>query len=29
VWVEGGKPYLMSRRETYEDIMRMECFTAL
>ena len=29
VWVEHGKPYLMSRRETYEDIVRLECFTAL
>lgn len=29
VWVEDGSPYLMSRRETYEDMMRMECFAAL
>jgi diaminopimelate decarboxylase len=29
VWVENGRSYLMSRRETYEDIVRMECFAAL
>ena len=29
VWVEDGAPYLMSRRETFEDIVRTECFTAL
>ena len=29
VWVESGQPYLMSRRETLEDIMRTECFTPL
>ncbi len=29
VWVEDGIPYLMSRRETFEDIVRTECFTAL
>ncbi len=29
VWVEDGRPYLMSRRETFEDIVRTECFTAL
>jgi diaminopimelate decarboxylase len=29
VWVEDGKPYLMSRRETFEDIVRTECFAAL
>ncbi|ETX00080.1 MAG: hypothetical protein ETSY1_12550 [Candidatus Entotheonella factor] len=29
VWVENGMPYLMSRRETFEDIVRTECFTAL
>jgi diaminopimelate decarboxylase len=29
VWVEDGRPYLMSRRETFEDIVRTECFAAL
>jgi diaminopimelate decarboxylase len=29
VWVENGTPYLISRRETFEDIIRTECFTAL
>lgn len=29
VWVENGIPYLISRRETFEDIVRTECFTAL
>ena len=29
VWVEDGAPHLMSRRETFEDIVRTECFTAL
>jgi diaminopimelate decarboxylase len=29
VWVEDGSPYLMSRRETYEDLVRTECFAAL
>lgn len=29
VWVEDGRPYLMSRRETFEDIVRTECFTAM
>jgi diaminopimelate decarboxylase len=29
VWVENGIPYLISRRETFEDIIRTECFTAL
>jgi diaminopimelate decarboxylase len=29
VWVEDGKSYLISRRETYADIMRTECFAAL
>jgi diaminopimelate decarboxylase len=29
VWWEHGKPYLISRRETFEDIVRTECFTAL
>jgi diaminopimelate decarboxylase len=29
VWLENGLPYLISRRETFEDIIRTECFTAL
>jgi diaminopimelate decarboxylase len=29
VWVENGTPYLMSRRETFADIVHTECFTAL
>jgi len=29
VWVENGTPCLISRRETFEDIIRTECFTAL
>jgi diaminopimelate decarboxylase len=29
VWIEEGVPYLMSRRETFEDIVRTECFAAL
>jgi diaminopimelate decarboxylase len=29
VWVENGTPYVMSRRETFADIVRTECFTAL
>ena len=29
VWVDNGTPYLISRRETFEDIIRTECFTAL
>jgi diaminopimelate decarboxylase len=29
VWWEHGKPYLISRRETFEDLVRTECFTAL
>jgi diaminopimelate decarboxylase len=29
VWWEAGVPYLISRRETFEDIVRTECFTAL
>jgi diaminopimelate decarboxylase len=29
VWVEDGVPYLMSRRETFEDIVCTECFAAL
>ena len=26
VWLDGGRPYLMSRRETFEDLARTECF---
>ncbi len=29
VWWQDGTPYLISRRETFEDIVRTECFTAL
>lgn len=29
IWVEDGAPYLLSRRETFEDIVRTECFAAL
>jgi diaminopimelate decarboxylase len=29
VWIENDTPYLISRRETFEDIVRTECFTAL
>ena len=29
VWVENGTPYLLSRRETFADLVRTECFTAL
>jgi diaminopimelate decarboxylase len=29
VWLENGTPYLISRRETFADIVRTECFTAL
>jgi diaminopimelate decarboxylase len=29
VWVENGTPYLISRRETFADLIRTECFTAL
>lgn len=29
VWVENGTPYLLSRRETFADIVRTECFAAL
>jgi diaminopimelate decarboxylase len=29
VWIENGIPYLISRRETFDDIVRTECFTAL
>jgi diaminopimelate decarboxylase len=29
VWLENGQPYLISRRETLEDITRTECFERL
>jgi diaminopimelate decarboxylase len=29
VWVENGTPYVISRRETFADLVRTECFTAL
>jgi diaminopimelate decarboxylase len=29
VWLDEGTPYLISRRETFADIVRTECFTAL
>ncbi len=29
VWLDDGIPYLISRRETFEDIVRTECYTAL
>jgi diaminopimelate decarboxylase len=29
VWIEDGTSYLMSRRETLDDIVRTECFEAL
>jgi diaminopimelate decarboxylase len=29
VWVENGTPHLIARRETFEDIVRAECFMAL
>ena len=29
LWLENGTPYLISRRETFEDIVRTECFAAL
>jgi len=29
LWLENGTPYLISRRETFEDIIRTECFIAL
>lgn len=29
VWWEDGRAYLLSRRETFEDIVRTECFAAL
>ena len=29
VWLEDGAPYLISRRETFEDLVRTECFEAV
>jgi diaminopimelate decarboxylase len=29
VWIEEGRPYLISRRETFEDVVRTECFATL
>jgi diaminopimelate decarboxylase len=29
VWLEDGQAYLVSRRETVEDLVRTECFEAL
>jgi diaminopimelate decarboxylase len=29
LWLENGTPYLISRRETFEDIIRTECFLPL
>ena len=29
VWLEDGRPYLISRRETFEDLVRTECFAAI
>jgi diaminopimelate decarboxylase len=29
VWWQDGQAYLLSRRETFEDLRRTECFTAL
>jgi diaminopimelate decarboxylase len=29
VWVENGTPHLIARRETFEDLVRTECFMAL
>jgi len=29
VWLEDGRTYLMSRRETFDDIVRAECFEPL
>ena len=29
VWLEDGRTYLASRRETLEDIVRTECFEPL
>ena len=29
VWMENGRSYLISRRETLDDVVRTECFTPL
>jgi diaminopimelate decarboxylase len=29
IWWENDRPYLISRRETFEDLVRTECFTPL
>jgi diaminopimelate decarboxylase len=29
VWLEDGKTFLISRRETFDDVVRSECFEAL
>ena len=29
VWLDDGAPYLISRRETFEDLVRTECFEAV
>lgn len=29
LWLERGTPYLISRRETFADLVQTECFTAL
>ncbi len=29
VWIDRGIPYLISRREIFEDLVRTECFSAL
>jgi hypothetical protein len=29
VWLEDGRAYLISRRETLEDVTRSECFEVL
>lgn len=29
VWLEDGRTYLASRRETLADILRLECFEPL
>lgn len=29
VWLENGTPHLISRRETFEDLVRTECFSPL
>jgi diaminopimelate decarboxylase len=29
VWIEDDRPFLIARRETLDDIVRTECFTAL